>query len=114
MTSKLPAFGNLPSPRKNNSRIVVERLLSNTEVFEKISPFYFDNGVCGHKVMDMKGAVDVLLAADTEGTLKPYRLSDFQLGNALKQALRTRYVLDTKWKITGINPKVLAIQSAAN
>lgn len=104
----LPLFCDLPSSRKGSVKIIIEGLLMNPKVEAKIRP-YFTSEVCGHKVMDLKGAVDVLHAADSEDKLKPYALNDFQLGNSLKNVLRSRYQLDKRWKIVDVNPKVAAM-----
>lgn len=109
MNQNLPAFGELPSASRSSARIVVERLLSDPTVFIKVEPFFNNGGVCGHKVMDVKGAVDVIRFADKGKELTPYNLTDFALGNVLKNALRTRYHLNSKWKIDGLSPKVAAL-----
>lgn len=107
--SNVPAFGDLPSFRKANVRDIVERILSDKKVFADIEPCFDNGGVCGHKVMDLKVAVDVIRAADINRELVPYNKTDFELGNVIKNALRSRYTLNKAWKIDGLNPKVAAL-----
>ena len=107
--TNLQFFGELPSTRKPSVQDIITRILSDRAVFEKIAPAFINGGLCGHKVMDLKVAVDILRAADKHAEIETYRLSDFQLGNAIKQVMRSKYVLDKNWRITGINPKVEAL-----
>ncbi len=103
------AFSQLPSSKKNSAKDIVEHLVSMPGVFENLAPCFVNGGVCGHKVMDLKVAVDVVRAADNTSTLAPYKLTDYQLGNLIKNVIRSRYVLDKNWRITGYNPKVAAM-----
>lgn len=105
----VPMFGELPSSQKGSVKRIIEGFLSNPKVYAKVQPFFLNGGVCGHKVMDLKGAVDIIRATDTGEAFKPYGLNDFQLGNFLKNVLRSKYALDKRWKIVGLNPKVAAM-----
>lgn len=91
--------------RAPNPRLAIETLLMNQRIFEAVKPFFINGGICGHKVMDVKGAVDILRGSDKDGTLEDFKLNDFKLGNSLKNVLRSRYELDKKWKIQGENDK---------
>jgi len=86
-------------------RHIIESALCDPELFHEIKPYFIDGGVCGHKVMDIKGAVDRVKKHDKEKKLQGFKLNDFQLGNALKAAMRSRYELDKRWKIQGENSK---------
>lgn len=112
--SNVTQFVDAASANKSSARFVVERLLCNRDTFAAIIP-YFDpeneeggkfGGVCGHKVMDLKAAVDVIHNADVNSELSAYKLNDFKLGNVLKNALRTRFNLNKAWKIDGLNKKL--------
>lgn len=104
-------FGDIQLKKKSDSpRYIIEALLSDPKCFAKVKPFMVDGGVCGHKVMDLKGAVDVIKTIDQKSggdgvKLSNFPLNDFQLGNALKTVLRSRYELDGRWKIRGENTK---------
>lgn len=91
--------------RAPNPRLAIETLLMNQRTFEAVKPFFMNGGICGHKVMDLKGAVDVLRTSDKDRTLEDFELNDFKLGNSLKNVLRSRYELDKAWKIQGENEK---------
>jgi hypothetical protein len=97
-------FGEIRLKKNDKTpRMVIETLLCDPKCFRNIKPFFVDGGVCGHKVMDLKGAVDILRGFDTERRLDGFDLTDFQVGNVLKNALRTRYELDKRWKIASEN-----------
>jgi len=99
-------FGEIKSRKGMVSvRPIIEGLLCEAECFHEVKPFFERDGVCGHKVMDLKGAVDVLKRHDRGGKLAGFRVNDFQLGNALKQALRSKYELNKRWKIENENLK---------
>ena len=95
---------------------VVEGLVSKKEVYDEVMPFFLNGGKCGHKVMDVKGAVDVVREADTDGLLNNFffkdkegvvkPIDDFRLGNALKDIIRRRVKLNTSWKAIDVNDKV--------
>lgn len=105
----LPAFGDLPSTNKASVKDIVERLLKKADVFDKVLPCFYNGGVCGHKVMDLKVAVDVIRSADVDHELVPFGKTDYELGTVIKNVLRSRYTLNKQWRIEGLNPKVAAL-----
>jgi hypothetical protein len=119
MNTNITPFGELPSISKVSARMVIERLLTDPVTFSKVEPYFNNGGVCGHKVMDLKGAVDAVKAADKSKELGNFvgkdgkALCDFQIGNILKNALRSRYAMNKAWKIVGINPKLAALMAPA-
>lgn len=96
----------------------VEALFSNKTTYEAVMPFFVNGGKCGHKVMDVKGAVDALREADTAGLLNSFTfkdkrdhnkikpVDDFHLGNVLKDVIRRRVKLDKNWKALSASDKV--------
>jgi len=108
----LPAFGVLPSAKRGSAKDIVIRFLGDSDVFEKVTPCFSNGGVCGHKVMDLKVAVDEIRHADKSNELGPYKLNDFELGTIVKNALRSKYMLDKNWRISGLNPKIAALITA--
>jgi len=112
MTFDVIPFGSLPSSKKGCAKDIVARLLSDEKTFKKVYPCFSNGGVCGHKVMDLKVAVDEIRNADSVGELNAYKLNDFALGVIVKNALRSKYTLDKAWRISGINQKVAALIAA--
>jgi hypothetical protein len=103
-TAVVRDFGQIVLKKNDGTlALAIDSLLKKPECFNGIKPFFMNGGICGHKVMDIKGAVDILKKHDEDKTLQPYPLNDFKLGNALKNRLRSRYDLDKKWKIVGEN-----------
>ena len=99
-------FGEISLKKASASpRLVIEALLCDPKCFGDIKPFFMNGGVCGHKVMDIKGAVDALKRRDMDRRLANFHLNDYQIGNALKTVLRSRYDLNKYWKIGGENAK---------
>jgi hypothetical protein len=89
----------------------VEGLFSNKTTYEAVMPFFVNGGKCGHKVMDVKGAVDALRDADTTGLLNNFMhngkpVNDFRLGNVLKDVIRRRIKLGKDWKAVSASDKV--------
>lgn len=104
-----PAFGEIVMKNQNTSvRVVIENLMRDPKCWHDIEPFFINGGITGHKVMDLKGAVDVLRSHDKDRLLVTFDLNDFQLGNKLKGVLRSRYSLDSHWKVNGLNDKRIA------
>lgn len=96
----------LPSVKKSSLFAAVEEIVTVKKVWDKVMPSFLNGGVCGHKVMDLKAAVDAVRDADTTGKLNPYNVNDFKLGTVLKNVVRSRVHLNSKWKVDGVNEKV--------
>lgn len=102
----------VPSFKKNTLAVEVDLMLNVQTTWDAVIPFFLNGGKCGHKVMDVKGAVDALREADTTGKLNAFKnadgspINDFKMGNTLKNVIRGRLHLNNKWKADGINPKI--------
>ena len=106
----------IPAAHKAGLIDVVEALVNNPVTYEAVMPFFLNGGKCGHKVMDVKGAVDVLREADTDGLLNKFKfkdkdgsikvVNDFRIGNVLKNVIRRRAKLGPNWKIVDVSDAV--------
>lgn len=102
----------IPSVKKNTLTVEIDSMLNVQKTWDAVIPYFLNGGKCGHKVMDVKGAVDALHEADTTGKLKAFKnadgspINDFKMGNALKNVIRGRLHLNSRWKADGVNPKI--------
>ena len=97
-------YGKLPDPKaRKNVRHVLRDLVSNQKVFDGFRRYMFNGGVCGHKMMDLSDALNIVIAADEAGAnrLAAFELNKKQLGDAFKAVLRERCELNKQWKIVG-------------
>jgi len=97
-------YGKLPDPKaRKNVRHVIRDLVSDQKVFDGFRDYMFNGGVCGHKMMDLSDALNVVIAADEAGAkrLGAFKLNKKQLGDAFKAVLRERCELNKYWKIVG-------------
>ena len=109
-----PTFSQAPSHKKNAVRGVIEHLLLDDAVFTEMLPYLVEEGVCGHKLYDLSHAVTILKKGDAlnGNRLQTYGHNDYQLGNHLKQVIRTRFNLNKQWKITGLRELAAPATSA--
>jgi hypothetical protein len=103
----------VPSVKKNTLAVEIDSMLNDQKIWDAVvTPYFLNGGKCGHKVMDVKGAVDALREADAAGKLNAFKTStgqpinDFKMGNVLKNVIRGRLHLNSKWKADGVNPKI--------
>src|SRR5262249_41153851 len=109
----LPAFRDLkPLKQKPKSaRLHIEAMLQVPRIWAEVEPFIANGSPTGHKVLDYGKAVEVLKRYDErgDGILTGFDLNDWQLIVALKNALRTRFLLDKQWKCSDYDgTKVIA------
>lgn len=103
-----PNYGDIIVTKDTQSlQIALDSILRNPECFEKIRPYYAAE-VCGHKMMDMKVIVDIVRKFDGDNLLQRFPMNDNRLSHAINNRMRTRYTLDKRWKIAGLNEKRVA------
>jgi hypothetical protein len=103
-----PSYGSAVLLKPSGSlRSLIEQMLLAEECNKRVWPYFANGSITGHKVMDVGRAVTELRKYDAKNgnKLSAFSVNDFQLGNALKNAIRARWVLGRDWKVSGVNGK---------